>query len=55
MKKTGSFLCCVCFSALFARGEEETSIDIRKYHQPMEEKVFELEEGDVMRRSTKLF
>lgn len=46
MKKLAVFM-FMCFSALFAAGEEETSIDIRKYHQPMEEKVFELEEGDV--------
>ncbi len=46
MKKL-AVLMFMCFSALFAAGEEETSIDIRKYHQPMEEKVFELEEGDV--------
>ncbi len=44
MKKLAALM-FVCFNVLFA-ASEDTSIDIRKYHQPMEEKVFELEDGE---------
>lgn len=45
MKKIVTLL-FTCFSILAVGAEKESTIDVRKYHQPMEEKVFEREKDE---------
>lgn len=44
--KKGVAIGALLFSSVLLGKEENIDVDIRKYHTPMEEKVFELEKGE---------